>query len=94
MGPKLDFSLWDVKGSWVSREGAPSVRIYRDTGRMNGGYWVEFAYDERAVFHCLIKRGIHGLRYFDLYGSVGLAYDPRRDTLHLSAYGDYYRAEG
>ncbi len=93
MGPELDFSLWEVKGSWVSREGAPSVRIYRDTGRRNGGYWVEFAYSDTTVFRRLIKKGICGLRYFDLYGSVGMAYDPRRDTLQLSAYGDYYRAE-
>ncbi len=93
VGLQLNFSLWEVKGSWISREGAPSIRIYRDTSRRNGGYWMEFAYDERAVFHRLIKRDMRGLRYFDLYGFIGMAYDPRRDMLQLSAYGDYYRAE-
>lgn len=33
-----------------------------------------------------------GIRYFDLYGRVGLAYDAGREVLQLSAYGDYYRA--
>lgn len=93
LGPTLDFPLWEVKGCWVSREGAPSVRIYRDTRYWNGGYYVEFAYDENTVFYRLIKKGIRNFRYFDLYGPVVLAYDARRDTLRLSAYGEYFRVE-
>ena len=40
-----------------------------------------------------IKKYWDGIRYFDLYGFVGMAYDAARDILRLSFYGDYYRAE-
>lgn len=90
---RLDFPLWDVKGSWTSREGAPSVRIYRNTACKNGCYHLELAYDGKTVFRRPIKKFPQGLRYFDLYGFIGLAYDSHRDVLSLSAYGDYYRVE-
>lgn len=93
MGPKFDFSLWNIKGSWVSKEGSPRIRIYRNTKYKNGGYYLELAYDERTVYRRPIKSYWSNIRYFDLYGFVGLAYDPERDVLQLSAYGDYYRAE-
>lgn len=92
-GPKLDFPLWEVKGSWVSREGSPKIRIYRNTRYKHGGYYLEFVYDEHTVFRCAIRKRYGGVRYFDLYGLVGLAYDPRSDVLQLSEYGNYYRAE-
>ena len=92
-GQLLDFQLWELKGSWESREGSPKIRIYRNNRCKNGGYYVELSYDEHAVFHCPIRKGYGGSRYFDLYGLIGLAYDPRSDVLRLSEFGNYYRVE-
>lgn len=69
------------------------MRIYRNTARRHGGYHLEFAYDGKTVFRRPIKKYNCGMRYFDLYGFVGLAYDSPRDVLSLSVYGDYYRVE-
>jgi hypothetical protein len=88
-----DFSLWEIKGRWVSREGSPDVRIFRNRGCRNGGYHLELTYRTGNTYRRPIKRWFGNVRYFDLYGFVGLAYDPRRDVLSLSEYGDYYRAE-
>lgn len=92
-GAMLDFPLWEVKGSWESREGSPKVRIYRNTRCKHGGYYVALSYDEHTVFHCPIRKRYGGVRYFNLYGSIGLAYDSSRDILQLSEYGNYYRVE-
>lgn len=83
----------DILGRWVSRSGSPRIRIYRNGNRKNGGYYIELTYDEKTVFHRLLKRTNRNIRYFELYRAVGLAYDAEHDVLQLSAYGDYYRAE-
>ena len=89
----LGFAVREITGSWVSREGAPSVRIYRNRKCKNGGLWLELTYNNpQAVFSSPIKQ-LFGIRYFDLFGRVGLAYDDERDVLLLSAYGEYVRAE-
>ena len=90
---QLDFRICDVAGRWQSREGAPRIRIYRNRTRKGGGYYVEFSYDGKHLFHLPVKMYWGGIRYFDLYGFVGLAYDAERDVLQLSSYGDYYRSE-
>lgn len=90
---QLVFAVGDIAGSWRSREGAPSVRIYHNQARKGGGYYVEFAYDEKTVFRRPIKSYWGDIRHFDLYGFIGLAYDAEGDVLRLSLYGDYYRAE-
>ncbi|KAA6319932.1 hypothetical protein EZS27_030228, partial [termite gut metagenome] len=36
---------------------------------------------------------VFGIRYFDLFGRVGIAYDGERDVLLLSVYGEYIRVE-
>lgn len=94
MTPRLsDFPLWDIKGTWVSREGSPRIRIYRDKGFRCGGYCIELTYNDNTVYRCLIKRYLRDVRYFDLYGFVGLSYNAERDVLHLTVFGNYYRAE-
>ena len=94
MTPPLDdFPLWDVRGNWVSREGSPAIRIFRDKGYRYGGYCIEITYRDNTVFRCPIKRYLRHVRYFNLYGFVGLSYDRSRDVLHLSDFGNYYRAE-
>lgn len=89
----LDFRLCDVVGTWESREGAPRIRIYRNSSRKCGGYRLELAYDHRTRFALPIRKYWGGIRYFDLYGFIGLAYDAERDVLQLSAYGNYYRTD-
>ena len=90
---RLDFSLREITGRWVSREGMPAVRIYRNTARKGGGIRLEFTYNNpQGVYDCTIY-SVFGLSYIDLYGRIGLAYDAGRDVLQLSAYGEYVRAE-
>lgn len=89
----LDFRLRDVVGTWKSLEGAPHIKIYRDSTRKGDGYYLELAYDHRTRFVRTIRRYGRYIRYFDLYGFVGLAYDAEHDVLQLSAYGDYYRMD-
>ncbi len=89
----LGFSLRDITGRWVSRQGSPTVRVYRDDARKNGGLRLELAYNNPQGVYSRPVRGIFGLRYFDLYGRVGIAYDAERDVLLLSEYGEYIRAE-
>lgn len=91
--PQLDFAISDVLGRWISRGGSPRIRIYRNDRRKNGGYYIELKYDEKTVFHRLLKRTNRHIRYFELYRAIGLAYDAEHDILQLSAFGDYYRAE-
>lgn len=93
MTAHLDFRLCDVVGTWESREGAPRIRIYRDGTRKGDGYYLELAYDRKTRFVRSIRRYGRYIRYFDLYGFVGLAYDAERDVLQLSAYGSYYRTD-
>lgn len=85
----LDFRLFDVVGIWESREGAPRIRIYCKNGR----YYLELAYNRMTRFVLPIRKYWGGIRYFDLYGFVGLAYDAERDVLQLSVYGSYYRTD-
>lgn len=93
MATLFDFSLSDAVGTWESREGAPRVRIYRNSTRKGGGYRLELAYDRTARFVLPIRKYWGGIWYFDLYGFVGMVYDAERDVLQLSAYGTYYRAD-
>ena len=84
--------LYEVAGEWESRSGSPRVRIYRNPGRRGGGFYVEVSYKDGTRFSRPVRKYWGGIRYFDLYGYVALAYDAGREVLQLSAYGDYYRA--
>lgn len=88
----LGFAVREITGSWVSTEGAPGVRIYRNRKCKNGGLWLELTYNNPQASFCRPIRDLFGVRYFDLFGRVGLAYDDERDVLLLSAYGEYVRA--
>ena len=89
----FDFALCDIVGAWESYEGAPGIRIYRNLVHRKGGYRLEICYNTHAVFHRSIKRYWGNIRYFDLYGFIGLAYDAGHDVLQLSLYGNYHRVE-
>ena len=86
------FGMAEIAGGWRSLEGAPRVRILRNEGRRGGGYWVEFAYDEKTVLRRPIRR-CWNVCYFELYGWITLRYDSARDLLTLSGYGKYRREE-
>jgi len=92
--PWLDFPLREIAGSWISPQGAPDVRIFRLRSRKNGGLWLEVTYSNPQAVYSRPVRDMFGIRYFDLYGRVGIAYDAERDVLLLSTYGEYVRAEG
>ena len=79
---RLDFALYEVAGEWESRSGSPR----------GGGFYVEVSYKDGTRFSRPVRKYWGGIRYFDLYGYVALAYDAGREVLQLSAYGDYYRA--
>ncbi len=53
---------------------------------------MEVSYKDGTRFSRPVRKYWGGIRYFDLYGYVALAYDAGREVLQLSAYGDYYRA--
>lgn len=89
----LDFSLRDITGRWVSPEGAPTVRIFRNEARKNGGLWLELTYNNPQAVYSRPVKEVFGVRYFDLYGRVGIAYDGEREILLLSDYGEYIREE-
>lgn len=78
MGKPLGFS----PGSHLPQPG--------DAG--GGGFYVEVSYKDGTRFSRPVRKYCGGIRYFDLYGYVALAYDAGREVLQLSAYGDYYRA--
>jgi hypothetical protein len=87
------FLLEEIRGKWVSCEGAgcgmPSVHIYR-TGVYH--HRIEFSYDARTVFNCPLWHK-WGTTSFYLYGRIQLSYDGERDILTLSDYGEFRRAE-
>lgn len=89
----LEFPLREITRRWVSPDGLPSVRVFRSRKQKNGGLWLELTYNNpQAAFSRPIK-DCFGIRYFDLFGRVGLAYDAERDVLILSTYGEYKRAQ-
>jgi hypothetical protein len=91
--PWLDFPLRNITGRWVSSEGAPAVRIFYNDVCKNGGFWLELTYNKPQAVYLRPVKDVFGLRYFDLYGRVGIAYDGEQDVLLLSAYGEYIRVE-
>lgn len=90
---RLDFALYEVAGEWESRSGSPRVLPgFASTATRDGGFYVEVSYKDGTRFSRPVRKYWGGIRYFDLYGYVALAYDAGREVLQLSAYGDYYRA--
>lgn len=88
-----DFHLWEITGRWVSRDGAPAVRVYRNTSRKRGGIRLRLTYNNPQVVCDCTLYSVFGLYYTDLYGRIGIAYDREREVLLLSAFGEYVRAE-
>lgn len=92
LGAKTEFALDDITGRWKSREGAPDIRVYENSERKNGRFFMEFTYKGGNVFKRPVKKH-QGIRYINLYGVMSLSYNTDNDVLQLSAYGKYYRVE-
>lgn len=84
-----EFSFREICGRWRSPDGSPDLRIYF-TGKRN--FRVEFTYGPGVVFRRPIRR-LWRKAYFLLYGRIELSYNPHRDVLTLSDYGEYVRSE-
>lgn len=87
----MDFSMREITGRWVSREGAPAVNIYRNTSRKGGGIRLELTYNNPLVVCDCTVYCVFGQHYIDLYGRIGIAYDREHEVLHLSVFGTYVR---
>lgn len=88
-----DFSMREITGRWVSREGAPAIRIYRNISRKRGGVRLCLTYNNPlAVCDCTVYK-VFGTHYIELYGRIEITYDREQDVLLLSSYGEYVREE-
>ena len=82
------FPLLEMCGRWVSLCGSPEVRIVFTGTR----YRLDFSYDAATVFTCPIHCR-WGVTFFCLYGCIKISYDVEKETLLLSDYGKYIRAD-
>ena len=88
-----DFSMREITGRWVSREGAPAIRIYRNISRKKGGIRLCLTYNNPQVVCDCTVYNVFGLHYIELYERITITYDREQEILHLSAFGEYVRQE-
>lgn len=88
-----DFSMREITGRWVSREGAPAIRIYRNISRKKGGIRLSLTYNNPLVVCDCTVYNVFGLHYIELYERIEITYDRKQEILHLSAFGEYVRQE-
>ena len=88
-----DFSMREITGRWVSREGAPAIRIYRNISRKKGGIRLCLTYNNPQVVCDCTVYNVFGLHYIELYERIEITYDREQEILHLSAFGEYVRQE-
>ena len=88
-----DFSMREITGRWVSREGAPAIRIYRNISRKKGGIRLCLTYNNPLVVcDCTVYK-VFSAYYIELYERIEITYDREQEVLHLSAFGKYVREE-
>ncbi len=88
-----DFSMREITGRWVSREGAPAIRIYRNISRKKGGIRLCLTYNNPLVVCDCTVYNVFGLHYIELYERIEITYDREQEILHLSAFGEYVLQE-
>lgn len=88
-----DFSMREITGRWVSRDGAPAIRIYRNISRKKGGIRLCLTYNNPLVVCDCTVYNVFGLHYIELYERIEITYDREQEILHLSAFGKYVREE-
>lgn len=89
-----DFSMREITGRWVSRDGAPAIRIYRNISRKKGGIRLCLTYNNPLVVCDCTVYNVFGLHYIELYERIEITYNREQEILHLSAFGEYVREEG
>ena len=83
----------EITGRWVSREGAPAIRIYRNISRKKGGIRLCLTYNNPLVVcDCTVYK-VFSAYYIELYERIEITYDREQEVLHLSAFGKYVREE-
>lgn len=88
-----DFFMREITGRWVSREGAPAIKIYRNIFRKRGGIRLSLTYNNPQVVCDCTVYNVFGLHYIELYERIEITYDREHEILHLSAFGEYVRQE-
>lgn len=88
-----DFSMREITGRWVSREGAPAIKIYRNISRKKGGIRLCLTYNNPLVVCDCTVYNVFGLHYIELYERIEITYNREQEILHLSAFGEYVRQE-
>lgn len=88
-----DFSMREITGRWVSKEGAPAIRIYRNNSRKEGAIRLCLTYNNPLVVcDCTVYK-VFKRHYIELYERISITYDREHEVLHLSAFGEYVREE-
>lgn len=88
-----DFSMREITGRWVSREGAPAISIYRNISRKKGGIRLCLTYNNPQVVCDCTVYNVFGLHYIELYERIEITYNREQEVLNLSAFGEYVRQE-
>lgn len=88
-----DFSMREITGRWVSRNGAPAIRIYRNISRKKGGIRLCLTYNNPQVVCDCTVYNVFGLHYIELYERIEITYNREQEVLNLSAFGEYVRQE-
>ncbi|MFR0678831.1 DUF3876 domain-containing protein [Dysgonomonas mossii] len=89
-----DFSMREITGRWVSREGAPAIRIYRNISRKGGGgIRLCITYNNPLVVCDCTVYNVFRMHYIELYERITITYNREQEILHLSAFGEYVREE-
>lgn len=88
-----DFSMREITGRWVSREGAPAIKIYRNISRKKGGIRLCLTYNNPQVVCDCTVYNVFGLHYIELYERIEITYNREQEVLNLSAFGEYVRQE-
>ena len=88
-----DFSMREITGRWVSLEGAPAIRIYRNISRKRGGIRLCLTYNNPLVVCDCTVYNVFGMHYIELYERIEITYNREHEILHLSAFGEYVRKE-
>lgn len=88
-----DFSMREITGRWVSKDGHTKVYIYPNTIQKWGGNRLRLTYNNPLVVCDRVLKRWFGKYYINLYGQIKITYNREQEVLHLSAFGEYVREE-
>ena len=88
-----DFSMREITGRRVSRDGHTKVYIYPNIIQKWGGTRLRLTYNNPLVVCDRALKRWFGKYYINLYGHIRITYNREQEVLHLSAFGEYVRQE-